>query len=187
MTRMIRICSAAFAILFASSPTLAQTDAENIRARVKDGQKVSITDDQGQEFKGRIGTMAADGLSMLVDGKSVDLAYDRIVRIDRPNDSLANGALIGFGVGAALGLTAIAAEAHRDCDPLAWFGCSEPGAGGYIAGTLLLGGLGTAAGVGIDALIHRDREIYRRGAGAHATVAPALGRGALGACVLVTW
>jgi hypothetical protein len=130
MTRMIRICSAALAILFASSPTLAQTDAENIRARVKDGQKVSITDDQGQEFKGRIGTMAADGLSMLVDGNSVDVAYDRIVRIDRPNDSLANGALIGFGVGAALGLTAMALEDHRDCDPVTLFDCSEPSAGG---------------------------------------------------------
>jgi hypothetical protein len=186
MTRMIRICSAALAILFASSPALAQTDTENIRARVKDGQKVSITDDQGQEFKGRIGTMAADGLSMLVDGNSVDVAYDRIVRIDRPNDSLANGALIGFGVGAALGLTAIATKDHSNCDPVL-FDCTEPSAGGYVAGTLLVGGLGTAVGVGIDALIRRDRAIYRRGAGAHMTVAPALGRGVLGAFVSVTW
>jgi hypothetical protein len=122
MTRMIRICSAALAILFASSPTLAQTDAENIRARVKDGQKVSITDDQGQEFKGRIGTMAADGLSMLVDGKSVDLAYDRIVRIDRPNDSLANGALIGLGVGAALGLARVPPAPSLLCCGFAWPG-----------------------------------------------------------------
>jgi hypothetical protein len=58
MTRMIRTCSIALAMLFASSPTFAQTDAENIRARVKDGQKVSITDDQGQEFKGRIRTLS---------------------------------------------------------------------------------------------------------------------------------
>jgi thiamine pyrophosphate-dependent acetolactate synthase large subunit-like protein len=128
MTRMIGSYSVVLAILFASSPALAQTDTEKIRARVKHGQKVSITDDQGQEIKGRISTMTADGLTILVDGGSADVPYDRIVRIDRPNDSLANGALIGFGVGAALGLTAIAAEAHRDCDPLAWFGCSEPGA-----------------------------------------------------------
>ena len=58
---------------------------------MKDGQKVSITDDQGQEFNGRIGTVAADGLRMLVEGKRVDVAYDRIVRIDRPHDGLANG------------------------------------------------------------------------------------------------
>jgi fermentation-respiration switch protein FrsA (DUF1100 family) len=56
-----------------------------------------------------------------------------------------------------------------------------------VAGTLLFAGLGTAVGVGIDALIRRDRAIYRRGAGAHMTVAPALGRGVLGALVSVTW
>ena len=184
MTQRIRIYSAALALLFVSSPTWAQTNAESIRTRVKDGQKVSITDDRGQEFNGRIGTLATDGVRMLVDGKSVDVAYDRIVRIDHPSDSLANGALIGFGVGAALGLTAMAATSG--CDT-AVYGCSELNAGGYVAGTLLYGGLGTAVGVGIDALIHRDREIYRRGAGAHATVTPALGRRGVGAFVLVTW
>ena len=184
MTQQIRIYSAALALLFVSSPTLAQTNAESIRTRVKDGQKVSITDDQGQEFKGRIGTVAADGLRMLVDGKSVDVAYDRIVRIDHPHDSLANGALIGFGVGAAMGLAAIAADSG--CDPVV-IGCSEPDAGGYVAGTLLLGGLGTAVGVGIDALIHHDREIYRRGAGAQATATLALGHRALGGVFSVTW
>jgi hypothetical protein len=181
MTQMIRICSTALAVFFVSSPSLAQTNAENIQTRVKDGQRVSITDDQGQEFKGRIGALAADRLRMLVDGKSVDVAYDRIVRIDRPNDSLANGALIGFGVGAALGLAVMAAG--TGCE----IGCLETGAGGYVAGMLLMGGLGTGVGVGIDALIHRDREIYRRGAGAHSTAAPALRRGALGALVSVTW
>ncbi len=58
-------------------------------------RRLWVTDDQGQEFKGKIHTIAADGLSMLVDGKSVDVGYDRIVRIDHPHDSLANGALIG--------------------------------------------------------------------------------------------
>jgi hypothetical protein len=51
----------------------------------------------------------------------------------------------------------------------------------------VFGGLGTAVGVGIDALIHRDREIYRRGGGALATVGPVLGRGLRGAVVSVTW
>jgi len=184
MTQMIRICAAALAVLFVSTPSWAQTTAENIQTRVKDGQRVSITDDRGQEFKGRIGALAADRLRMLVDGKSVDVAYDRIVRIDHPNDSLANGALIGLGVGAAMGLAAIATASG--CDPVA-IGCSEPDAAGYVGATLLFGGLGTGVGVGIDALIHRDREIYRRGTGAHATVTPALGRRALGAVASVTW
>ena len=96
MTRMIGSYCVVLAILFASSPALAQTDTEKIRARVKHGQKVSITDDQGREIKGRISTMTADGLTILVEGGSADVPYDRIVRIDRPHDSLANGALIGL-------------------------------------------------------------------------------------------
>ncbi len=80
---MIRNCSAALAILFVSSPSLAQTNAENVQTRVKDGQRMSITDDEEQEFKGRIGIIAADGLRMLVDGKSVDVAY----RPHRPDRS----------------------------------------------------------------------------------------------------
>jgi hypothetical protein len=70
---------------------------------VKPGQKVSITDDGGQQLHGRIGEMTADALTVLDDGKSAAVGYERIVTIDRPNDSLANGALIGLGAGARWG------------------------------------------------------------------------------------
>jgi Zn-dependent alcohol dehydrogenase len=186
MTRMFGTYFVALATLFVSSPASGQTDSENIQARVKHGQKISITDDQGQEVKGKVSALTADGLTMLVDGKTAEVPYARIVRIDRPNDSLANGALIGLGVGAALGLALVAAEEQSDCDA-AVFLCGEPGAGGYAGATLLMGGLGTAVGVGIDALIHRDREIYRRGRSPHAALAPMLGHGVRGAVASVTW
>ncbi len=186
MIPMIRAGSVALAVLFASSPCLAQTDVENIRTRVKVGQKVSVTDESGEVINGRIGAITADGLSMQADGKSADVRFDRIVRIDRPNDSLANGALIGLGAGAALGLATIAGEEDHDCDPVDIY-CSDPTAGGYVAATLLGAGLGTAIGVGIDALIHRKREIYRRSGGTHVTAAPAFGHGVRGAVVSVTW
>lgn len=185
MTRRIGY-SVALAVLFASPPASAQTDAERIQARVTQGQNVSITDDQGRQVQGKIRALTADGLTLLVDGTTADVAYDRIVRIDRPNDGLANGALIGLGVGAGLGLAVIASEDQSDCLPATFF-CSDTGTGGYVAGALLLGGLGTAVGVGIDALIHRDREIYRRGGGAVATIAPVLGHGVRGAVLSVTW
>jgi hypothetical protein len=187
MFPMIRTGSVALAVLFASSPCLARTDGENIRTRVKDGQQVSVTDESGQVFNGTIGAITADGLSIQADGKSADVRFDRIVRIDRPNDGLANGALIGLGAGAAIGLAALAAEDHRDCDPMAFYDCSDPTAGGYVAVTLLGAGLGTAIGVGVDALIHHKREIYRRGGGTHVTAAPAFGHGVRGAMVSVTW
>ena len=159
MIPTIRRASVALAILFASSPCLAQTDVENIRSRVKDGQKVSVTDDGGQVFDGRISAMTADGLRIQTSKMTADVRFDRIVRIDRPNDG----------------------------DPQEWFDCSDPTAGGYVAAALVGAGLGTAIGVGVDALIHRQREIYHRAGVAHATVAPALGRGVRGAVVTLTW
>jgi hypothetical protein len=42
-------------------------------------------------------------------------------------------------------------------------------------------------GVAIDAMIHRDPAIYRRGAGVQATIRPAVGRGVRGAVVSVSW
>ena len=187
MIPMIRTGSVALAVLFASSPCLAQTDVENIRSRVKDGQKVSVTDDSGQVFNGRVGAITAEGLRIQADGKNADVRFDRIVRIDRPHDGLANGALIGLGAGAAFGLVTIAVEDNRDCDPLGFYSCSGPTAGSYVPGTLLGAGLGTAIGVGVDALIHRKREIYRRAGGTHVTAAPAFGHGVRGAVVSVTW
>ena len=182
MVRLIGAYSVALAALAASSPAWSQSVAESIQARVKHGQRVSITDDQGQEINGRISALTADGLTMLVDGQAAEVPYDRIVRIDRPTDSLANGALIGLGVGVALGLAAVATD-----DPSQCASCGETSTGDYVAGTLLLGGLGTAVGVGIDALIHRDREIYRRGGRPQATVAPILGHGVHGAVATLTW
>ena len=187
MTRILSAHCVVLMLLFAALPAIAQTDTENIRARVKNGQKVLITDDQGQQFNGRIGTMAPAGLTIVVDGKSVDVPYDRVVRVDRPNDGLANGALIGLGVGAALGLLAVAGEDRNGNCSAGDFYCGNTTSGGYAAGTLIMGGLGTAVGVGIDALIHRKREIYRRGVGAHTNVAPALGRGIRGVVVSIGW
>jgi hypothetical protein len=70
MTRLIGACGLVLASLLAASAASAQTDTEKIRARVTQGQKVSITDDQGNEVKGRIGAMTADGLTMLVDERA---------------------------------------------------------------------------------------------------------------------
>ena len=80
----------------------------------------------------------------------------------------------------------MAVDNRTDCAPGAFY-CFNPTAGDYVTATLILGGLGTAVGVGIDALIRRDREIYRRGGGARTTVAPALGRSVRGVVVSVTW
>jgi hypothetical protein len=167
-------------------PAAAQTTADAIRSTTSEGQKVSITDDQGREFKGRISRLTAGSLSLLGNKTSTDIPYDQIVRIDRSHDGLGNGALIGFGVGAALGLASIAYEDTRSCDPMAFWDCSDPSSGSYAAVSMIFGGLGAAVGVGIDALVHRDPALYRRGT-TRISLAPTLGRGKRAAVLSVSW
>jgi hypothetical protein len=72
----------------------------------------------------------------------------------RVPDSRKNGALIGFLVGAAssTGMAIGLASPAGSCT------------GGCIAGNVLIGGgLGSLAGLGVDALIQGRRDIYVRG------------------------
>jgi hypothetical protein len=166
----------------------AQTDADRIRQRVKEGQKVRITDDQGREWHGRIGALAPDTLTLVTkDRQQKDVPYPTILSIERPPDTLANGALIGLASGAVFGLLGVIAEENADCEPEGFFSCGDPTAGAYIVAPLVLGGFGTAIGVGIDALVRRDPNLFRRSGNGRVTLAPALGRGVRVLTVSVRW
>ena len=100
------VCGIGFVML--SSPALlaAQTapDFSSLRAGV--GDKVVITDASGVEVGGRVTALTPSALS--IDGYAFSPAD--AVKIERPGDSIWNGAAIGYGVGALFGLT-IGAEA----------------------------------------------------------------------------
>ena len=167
----------------------AQSDADRIRQRVKEGQEVRITDDQGREWHGRIDALTPDNLTVVThDRQRTDLAYGTILRIDRPHDSLANGALIGLAAGAAFGLGSVIAEEAEDCEPdFGFFDCGDPTAAAYLFAPLVAGGLGAAVGVGIDALIRKDANLFLRAGGARVRLAPAVGPGLRAVMVSVRW
>jgi hypothetical protein len=170
-------------------PAGAQTEAETIRSILREGQKVSVTDDGGRELDGRIVSLGVSTLSLQHDRtKQTEIPYGDVLRIDRPRDGLSNGALIGLGVGAAFGLTAWAVD--RDpgpCDPDGWWECSPPGTTEYVAATLVTAGLGAAIGVGVDALIRRERNLYRRGQATRITLVPTLAAYVRGVSVSISW
>ena len=171
MSHIVCTCSIVLALLVASSSAFAQTDADIIRERVTVGQRVVVTDDQGQESDGKIDALRADALSLEIDGQTRDVSYDGIIRIDGPRDGVWDGALIGFGVGAAVG-TAVACM--YDC----YFAImTVPFLGAPLA---LLGSL-------IDALVHRDPEIYQRGRSTCVSVGPMRGPSLRAAAVTVSW
>ena len=163
------------------------SQADTIRRRLKKDQKVRVTDDQGREWQGRIDAFDPDKLVLLTkDRQRRDVPYGLILRIDRPRDTLANGALIGFISGAMFGLLAVAAEENDDCEPGAFFSCGDPTAAAYVLLPAIVGGAGAGIGIGIDALVRRDPTLFRRG-DARVMLAPALGRGVRGCSLSVRW
>ena len=164
-----------------------QSDADAIRQRVKEGEKVRITDEHGREWQGRISALAPDKLVLFTrEREQRDMPYATILRIDRPRDGLGNGALIGLGAGAALGLLAIISE-ESTCEPAEFFGCGYNDGSFYVAALVFGGGVGAAIGVGIDALIKKDPNVFRRGGAPRVTVAPTIARRSQGLTVSLRW
>ena len=162
--------------------TAGERDADAIRQRVKKGQRVRITDDQGREWQGRIEALAADNLALLTkDRQARDVPYAAIVRIDRPRDTVANGAKTGFVSGAAFGLFVVVAVAIDDRA----FCCGVPAAA-YVLLPAAYGGAGAGIGIAIDALVRRDPTLFRRG-DSRVVLAPALGPGVRGLSLSMRW
>ena len=182
--KILVACAIALAL---PAESLAQTSADDIRAKVKQGQKVSIIDDEGREYNGKVAELTGDDLRIVSRHNTAAIRYATIIRIDRPHDGLGNGARTGLLVGAAFGLVTLAMEDARACDPAVWFDCSDPSGAGYAIIGGIAGGLGAAIGAGIDALIHRDPTIYRRNATRIAVTPSISRRGHIGAGVQVSW
>jgi hypothetical protein len=138
------------------------------------------------EWQGRIETLAPDSLALLTkDRQHRDVPYASIVRIDRPHDTDANGALIGLASGAIVGLIAYLAEENTICNPQ---GCVErfsslPPA---IVGVPVFGGIGAGIGVAIDALVRRDPTLFRR-SDSRVMLAASLGRDVRGVSLSMRW
>ena len=66
-------------------------------------------------------------------------------------DSLLNGTVIGLAAGAVFGIAYVHVVRDSDLD-----------AGDYSSSALIFGGLGAAAGLGVDALVDRDSSVVVR-------------------------
>lgn len=124
---------------------------DQLRVLVKAGDTLAVTDAGGRQRRGQLLTLAGTSLDLVVDGVSHTLTQDRLATVRlRHQDTLANGAKIGFGVGAGFGLLAGLAVVSE-------FGA--PAVAGIVA---VYGAMGTGIGVGVDALRTSERIIYSR-------------------------
>jgi hypothetical protein len=162
---MASVRSVAVLFLVLALPAVASAQGianslQELRLLVRPGDRITVTDTAGQRVSGRIAELSPTSLALLVEGRRRDLAEAEVVTIThRHADSLANGALIGLGVGAgfaAVGLALLANDDGYDDDL---------GVGEAAAVVAIYGGIGAGIGTGIDALITRQRVIFeRRGA-----------------------
>lgn len=138
------------------------TSFEQLRALVKPGDTVYVTDASGRRTKGKLGELSAASLELLVRQTQSDgsekwvpkarLSEGEVRQITRErHDSLWNGALIGLAVGAAPALISIAINAGG-IRPI------EPGAAFQII--MIPGAMGAGIGALIDALIFERWTVY---------------------------
>jgi len=155
------VALAAVAVLSTAALAAAQEPVrsfDQLDTRLKPGDTIWVTDAQGREVKGKIRSLSPDTLVMDADGPRTFPGADVRLVVERRRDSLANGALIGFGVGGVgMGLACLASIDDEDR--------------GWCAAVMLVyGGIGTCIGVGIDALIPGKKLVAYRAPvpGAHA-------------------
>jgi hypothetical protein len=128
----------------ASAQTVANS-FEELRQVLKNGQTVIVTDASGRRTKGKVADLPSSPSSLvLLVPEAQTFAEGSVVEI-RATDSLRNGALIGGGIGMGLAMW------DYLIDP------SEPGNAVIFAAAI---GVGTAIGMGIDAVRAGGRVLY---------------------------
>jgi hypothetical protein len=136
--------------------------------------QIRVVSEDGRTIRGTLVALSPDALDVRADGNVHRFTPETTREVGVRGDSLANGAIIGLGAGAAYG----GAFAYGFSD--------HPRASDVAQGALVFGAIGTALGVGVDALIRGHRVVYRRRAVAH--VVPLMGpRGRHGAAVNIGW
>jgi hypothetical protein len=161
-------------IIAAASTVQAQGIAgsyEQLRQLVELGDRVRVVQGDGTEVAGEILDLSSSSLALQVKGVRVEVPERdvRTIRMRRP-DSLRNGALWGFGAGAAFLVVATLREGDSLGMPTVLIGA-------------VFGGIGAGMGVGVDAIIMGRQVVYARpgASSARVRVSPLLARDRHGA------
>ena len=152
----IAIILATAAALPAPSPCAAQKPATTFTQlgdRMKPGDTVWVTDAEGREIEGKIGSVTPETLTLEGPGAPVFSASDvRVVRRRDPERRSGTGAVIGALVGLGAGIAACAAVPKDD--PLRGESCA------LAVGLLWMPGLGAGYLIGF-AFPGGKQEVYR--------------------------
>jgi hypothetical protein len=148
------------ALIGLAAPLRAQIPAasfEELRTslKLKEGEKIEVTEDNGTKYKARFNALSGDTLVITANGAPRDLTESQVreIRHRRP-DKWWNGMLIGMGAGIGAGIVGVATT----CSP----NDSECEA---IATAVLVpafAGIGMGAGAAIDFAIKKHETVFAR-------------------------
>ncbi len=172
MVAVVAILASALFPLAANAQGTAKT-LDELRLLVKVGDTVTITDASAGVATGRIASLSPSAIELNADGRLRTWTEADIAQIQhRRSDSLGNGALWGFGIGAAFAVVAFAAAGDE---------AVEEEGGWMVLETGVYGAIGAGIGVGVDALIKKTSIIYARApGGASARIVPIITGGRRG-------
>lgn len=132
----------------------------------------------------------SDKALVLSDGTTEHpVAFGDLQRVERPKDSVWNGALIGYAAGFGTGMAMVLANpCHPQPGAFIDLCFDGPGFGAFFGG-LITGPIGMAAGAIADALHRRPRVVFDRRQGPHAVIsaAPTFVRGGAGMRVAIAF
>ena len=149
-----RLCLLALALVAATTPAAAQSPPVvepgfgALSARLREGDRLSITGPEIGAVRGRLVSVSHDRLTIRTETGLQDFTPPQVNRVKRTRFGVLLGPIIGAGVGVALAI------------PLNMLIAAE---GGDATGdTLRVLAWTTGIGLGIDAAVNIPRTVYRR-------------------------
>jgi len=126
----------------------------DLAGSVKEGERLTITEQSGVITKGRFAGLADQRLRVMADsGRLIDLSEASVAKIDRLRSRRGKGALVGFVAGFVGGLLAVALTPDS--------GSVGPGKETVILPlAAIFGGIGAGIGAGVGAMRPDHRLIY---------------------------
>jgi hypothetical protein len=133
-------------------------DIEELQRRMLPGDAVHVTDNRGEEARGRLVLLSGTELHVNVNGQRRTFPAGTVTRVDRKvRDPVRNGVLIGMGAGAGYGVFAAATVRDAQCSP-----SGDCGLPADVARVVLGAAWGALAGWITDSLIHKREVVYLR-------------------------
>ena len=158
---LITVVLAGVLVAAGAVPSIAQVvprTFDDLRAEAHQGEVVYVTDQGGTTVKGRVVSISATSIDLLVNDGSREWAASDVAGITQRRGHAGRGALFGLAFGAGYGVLLVLTDG--ECQNYHYEGCGRDDAEMNLIVAAFLGGIGAGAGAAIGAAIRPERLLY---------------------------